>query len=146
MMRTHLNTKCSTDSESSSKQISVNRSAEKETTDSDSVVQVGDWEDAPEFLRDNEYIRKGYRIRCNSCKSVLKTLFMSHNESLNIWSHLCGAILFLFLTTYIAIWVTPRFVFPSYQIIKNQLSCYLTAQNCTIPPDFLQPTLLTSHK
>ena len=86
---------------------------------------VGKWEEAPEYLRDNEYIRKGYRINFNSVKRVAKSLFMLHNESMNVWSHLCGVILFLFLITYVAIWIRPRFIVPALDIIKAQINIYL---------------------
>ena len=89
------------------------------------IPYVGKWEDAPEFTHDNEYIKKGYRVNCNSLKNIVKSLFMIHNESMNVWSHLCGVLLFVGLITYVAIWITPRVVFPTLDVIKEQLSTYL---------------------
>lgn len=83
---------------------------------------VGCWEEAPDYAHDNEYIRKGYRINFNSIKEVVKSLFILHNESMNVWSHLCGVILFICLITYVAVWISPRFVFPTIDIIKEQMS------------------------
>lgn len=67
---------------------------------------VGTWEEAPEFLRDNEYIKKGYRINFNTTGRVLKSLFMCHNETTNIWSHLLAAFLFTAFMIYIGGWIS----------------------------------------
>jgi adiponectin receptor len=48
------------------------------------------WNDLPEYLRDNEYIVTGYRADTGLWGS-LRSLFRLHNESGNIWTHLCGA-------------------------------------------------------
>ncbi|KAH9618396.1 hypothetical protein KSS87_021411 [Heliosperma pusillum] len=51
------------------------------------------YEELPEFLKDNEYILDYYR-----CEWPLKDTFLSvfswHNETLNIWTHLGGFIIF----------------------------------------------------
>lgn len=65
---------------------------------------IGKKNQAPEFSVDNEYIIRGYRINHNTCKRTCSSLFSCHNESVNVWSHLCGVglfftiFLFLFLT------------------------------------------------
>ena len=53
---------------------------------------VGTYNDAPDFIKDNEYIKRGYRVNCDSVKKVTKSLFYLHNESVNVWSHLLGVI------------------------------------------------------
>ena len=58
---------------------------------------VGGKEDIPDYLQDNEYIVSGYRVNHNSCCQAAKSLFSCHNESVNIWSHFLGALLFLCL-------------------------------------------------
>ncbi len=108
----------------------------------ESLPFVGCWEDAPGFVQDNEYIKKGYRVNFNSIKRVVKSLFMLHNESMNVWSHLCGAILFIGLITYVAIWLSPRLMFPTFDIIKEQLSNYTAMQKhqtipSTVPVDLI---------
>jgi adiponectin receptor len=51
--------------------------------------------EAPDHLVDNEFIHRGYRIGYNySIKTILKSLFEFHNESVNVWSHLLGMIFF----------------------------------------------------
>ena len=62
-------------------------------------------EKAPEWLIDNHYIHTGYRIGFTKVKDVLKSLFILHNETTNIWSHFAGIILFIFLITYLTLFV-----------------------------------------
>jgi len=63
-------------------------------------VLIGPLNQDHDFLRDNEFIHTGYRLNFGSTKRILKSLFMIHNESVNVWSHLFGAILFLVLVIY----------------------------------------------
>jgi len=44
---------------------------------------------------DNEYIVSGYRVHYKGIRKVLSTMFMMHNETFNIWSHLFGQFLYL---------------------------------------------------
>lgn len=67
-------------------------------------IIIGRITEAPEHHRDNEFIHSGYRINFNSSKHVLKSLFMIHNESVNIWSHLLGAGLIIILVAYTSIY------------------------------------------
>jgi adiponectin receptor len=55
---------------------------------------------APSYLKD-QYIKKGYRINFSSKKDVVKSLFMWHNELINIWTHLIGAIIIISLIFYL---------------------------------------------
>lgn len=52
-------------------------------------------------MKDNIYILSGYRINFDSAKSAIKSLFMVHNEIVNIWSHFLGAILVIILSIYL---------------------------------------------
>ena len=56
---------------------------------------------APEWLVDNKYILYGYRVDFSRKRDLLKSLFMKHNELLNIWTHLIGGIIFIILIFYI---------------------------------------------
>lgn len=60
-------------------------------------VKIGTYEEAPDYLKDNEYIRRGYLLNCHSIKLVLHSLFKCSNETVNIWSHLLGSILAIIL-------------------------------------------------
>ncbi len=57
---------------------------------------------APAFLKDNEYILRGYRIGFNTKKLILQSLFMLHNETVNVWTHLIGVVVFLLLLIWTA--------------------------------------------
>ena len=63
-------------------------------------IEYYDYDELPEWYRDNKYIRKGYRGWNRSCIYYIKSIFKWHNETLNIWSHLLGAIIFILLAIY----------------------------------------------
>jgi adiponectin receptor len=50
------------------------------------------WDDLPAWRRDNAFIRSGYRPIRPSYAESARSLFYVHNEFVNIWSHLAGAI------------------------------------------------------
>jgi len=60
---------------------------------SDKHYYVGHINEAPEFCIDNDYIIRGYRIGFHSCWKSTKSLCMCHNETVNVWSHLIGALI-----------------------------------------------------
>ncbi|XP_022864582.1 heptahelical transmembrane protein 2-like [Olea europaea var. sylvestris] len=55
------------------------------------------YEDLPEYLKDNEFIRDYYRCEW-PLKHIVLSLFSLHNETLNVWTHLLGFIIFVGLT------------------------------------------------
>lgn len=59
--------------------------------------QIVNYVQAPQFMKDNIYIKSGYRINFKSFPGAIKSLFMVHNEIVNIWSHFLGAILIIVL-------------------------------------------------
>lgn len=69
---------------------------------------IGKKEEAPDFQQDNEFILAGYRINHHSCCSTVKSLFTCHNESVNVWSHLMGAAVFLGFFICFCILVIPQ--------------------------------------
>ncbi|MED6135536.1 hypothetical protein PIB30_047414 [Stylosanthes scabra] len=64
------------------------------------------WE-LPEYMKDNEYILRYYRANW-PLKQALFSVFRWHNETLNVWTHLVGFVLFLGLT--LANLMKPRVV------------------------------------
>lgn len=59
--------------------------------------EIGVIDQEHDFLRDNEFIEKGYRLNFSTTRKIIKSLFMVHNELFNVWSHLLGALIFLLL-------------------------------------------------
>ncbi len=63
-----------------------------------------EWNDLPNWMRDNEFILTSYRKATYSYTTSVRTISKLHNETINIWTHLAGAVLFIlslhrFLTT-----------------------------------------------
>ena len=65
-------------------------------------IIVGKYSEAPDYLKDNEYIKEGYLINCNSIDKVFRSILVCSNESINIWSHLTGCIISILLIIFIA--------------------------------------------
>ena len=62
--------------------------------------RIGIIDDSHKFLLDNEYIHTGYRLYFNTTQKILKSVFLLHNETVNIWTHLIGTIFFTFILFY----------------------------------------------
>ncbi|KAH7350217.1 adiponectin receptor protein [Plectosphaerella cucumerina] len=67
------------------------------------------WDDLPAWRRDNAYIIRAYRPDSNSYRGSFASLGYLHNESVNIWSHLLGALLFLYTGIFFYQEVAPRY-------------------------------------
>jgi hypothetical protein len=89
---------------------------------------IGHLLNAPAFLRDNEYILRGYRIGFNTKAKILKSMFMLHNETVNVWSHMLGVFGFfgLFIWTVSSIYASA-----TYKELSQRDSFYIdqTLQN-----------------
>jgi hypothetical protein len=68
---------------------------------------IGSYDEAPTFSKDNQHIFSGYRINYDTPKKIFKTLFMMHNESVNIWSHLFAAIIVIAIIVYAIVFINP---------------------------------------
>lgn len=71
---------------------------------------IGTYHEADDYIKDNEYIETGYRINYTTVWRTIKSLFVAHNETVNIWSHLIGVIAFFATTFYIIIFLTKGHV------------------------------------
>lgn len=67
-------------------------------------------DEVPYYLRDNAYVRRYYRAYY-STKQCLQSLFHLHNETLNIWTHLLGGLVF----TVLGVGLFTRVLIPEYK-------------------------------
>ncbi|KAI1391691.1 hemolysin-III channel protein-like protein Izh2 [Hypoxylon trugodes] len=66
------------------------------------LIKLREWEDLPPWKqRGSEHIRTGYRPECDSLASCLHSWTYIHNETVNIFSHIIGAVIFLALPLYV---------------------------------------------
>lgn len=70
------------------------------TRSSNAIQRILHYDQLPEWMQVDPYIRLGYRRQLNSFPDCFWSLFYLHNEFVNIWSHLLPAIVYLvfFLT------------------------------------------------
>ena len=75
---------------------------------------VGNCKECPEWMFVNEHIEEGYRVGYGY-KDLFFSIFQLHNETANIWTHLLGAVLFvyLFFMAYFYIYI-PRMKFEAF--------------------------------
>ncbi|CAG8530492.1 15766_t:CDS:2 [Dentiscutata erythropus] len=83
----------------------------------------------PHWLQDNVDIITGYRRPTYSYIKCVRSLFYLHNESVNIWSHLVGAVIFIIIliTTYFSLSayssITPWDFVVQYSFLVGVLLC-----------------------
>lgn len=70
---------------------------------------ISTWHELPSWQRDNEYILSGYRPASMSFCQSFRSLGYLHNETVNIYSHLIGSVLFVALAFYFYGQVYPRY-------------------------------------
>eukprot|EP00092_Neocalanus_flemingeri_P000826 GFUD01000879.1.p1 GENE.GFUD01000879.1~~GFUD01000879.1.p1 ORF type:complete len:306 (-),score=77.57 GFUD01000879.1:100-1017(-) len=81
------------------------------------------FDEAPEYLKTNPYIRTGYRSP-QSWSQCLRSVLSLHNETLNIWTHLLG--FFFFLTLLVWDWCAPpsRVTWQDFAVILTIITLY----------------------
>lgn len=92
---------------------------EKEPKDDDTVFHKAEhkiesaltvaWHQIQDWQQDNHYIISGYRPASNSYAKSAASIGYLHNESVNIWTHLLGAIAAVLSASGILFAVKPRF-------------------------------------
>ena len=78
---------------------------EKKISKIKNEIIVGKYSEAPDYLKDNEYIKEGYLINCNSFDKVFRSILVCSNETINIWSHLLGCIISILLILFITFFI-----------------------------------------
>lgn len=66
------------------------------------VAHIGIIEELDEDSKWNIFIKTGYRINYSTWRQILMSLFEWHNETINIWTHLVGFIVFFIILMIIA--------------------------------------------
>ncbi|TEY83982.1 hypothetical protein BOTCAL_0023g00010 [Botryotinia calthae] len=84
--------------------------------DEDGMEEAGErigkilrWDEVADWRQDNEFILTGYRLETKSSLRSLLSIFHLHNETINIHSHLAGAVLFALLPLYVYQMLLPRY-------------------------------------
>ena len=67
------------------------------------------WDDLPSWQQDNHYIHSGYRPASGSFSKSFASLAYLHNESVNIYSHLIGAVIFSIAAGILYTQIKPRY-------------------------------------
>lgn len=67
------------------------------------------WNDLPSWQQDNQYIQSGYRAQTNSFQKCIASLGYLHNESVNSYSHLLGALAFITTACFLYASVESRY-------------------------------------
>lgn len=91
--------------QSSTASASVVRKVESKTKEALTVL----WEDLPTWQRDNHYIHTGYRPASNSYSKSAASLGYLHNETVNVYTHLIGAVVAAIAAGYFYAAIKPRF-------------------------------------
>jgi len=68
---------------------------EKVSRVTDTIERTVRREELPEWMKIDELIHQGYRRQLNSFGACFQSLFYSHNELINIWSHLLPGLCYL---------------------------------------------------
>lgn len=58
------------------------------------------YDELDDWYKDNSYIHGAYRKTNEGVLFYLKSIFKCHNETVNIWTHLVGSLVFIFLLLY----------------------------------------------
>ena len=80
-------------------------------------ARIVDISQAPAWLIDNAFLLKGYRVGFDRKRDLFRSLFMRHNELLNIWTHLIGGLISIAVLYYVILHmdnyllVTKRMIF-----------------------------------
>lgn len=98
----------------------------------DKDIPLYKYSEIPDFLQGNPYVVQGYRafLPFSLC---LKSLFIWNNETINIWSHLLGFMVFFFLTFYDNMVLLPllKSSYTDHIIVTLGLFCFQFCMLCS---------------
>ena len=70
-------------------------------------------------MKDNPHLKTGFRVCFHTYYDCARSLFMLHNETMNVWSHLIGASIFVFMAFYVLIYLKPTSLHESASIVSR---------------------------
>ena len=85
---------------------------------------IGGIDSVSERLIDNDKIVTGYRINHKSVGSVCRSLCRCHNETVNIWSHIGGVVVFIAIFTVLCVRVYPHQYFYAAELDNDYEDLY----------------------
>ncbi|KIW08217.1 uncharacterized protein PV09_01145 [Verruconis gallopava] len=88
------------------------------------------WHEIEEWQRDNVFIRRGYRPASNSFKKSAKSLAYLHNETVNIYTHLIGAVVSALAFFWLYSIIHPRYESATTQDVLVFSCFFLGATAC----------------
>lgn len=99
------------------------------------------YDELPTWYQDNEYIIGGYRPESFSTSACFTSLLYIHNETINIYTHLIPAIVFLFAQAFILYMLHQKF--PEAEPLDYAVfSFFLLSAFITLSLSFLYHTLM----
>ena len=87
------------------------KNSENDSNKEKGLPYLGQKSEAPDWETDGYWIETNWRINYNTHEKAFKTLFMWHNETVNVWSHLLGCLFFTSLIFWVSIYLVPVFDF-----------------------------------
>lgn len=82
------------------------------------------WHEIAPWQQDNHYITSGYRPQSNSYAKSWKSLLYIHNETVNIYTHLFGALAFFITSYFLYSELEPRYKTASKEDVYV-FSCFI---------------------
>ncbi|XP_071829342.1 progestin and adipoQ receptor family member 3-like [Apostichopus japonicus] len=95
-------------------------------------IDLFSYAEVPHFLQGNQFIQSGYRVSLSSGQCI-QSLFYWSNESVNIWTHLIGFLIFLLLGVYDNLILLPSYdaTFWDYIVYTLCLTCFQFCMMCS---------------
>ena len=94
------------------------------------------WHELSPWQQDNHYIQSGYRAQSNSYSKSWKSLGYLHNETVNIYTHLIGALLAAISSLLLYNTLPPRYPTATREDVYV-FSCYFAGAVRSSPPPSL---------
>lgn len=125
---------CSNRQESSQKMLKRQMRWRRQINEKDNQEEIHlfKYNEVPDFLKINPYILYGYRslLPLHLC---IKSIFVWSNETINIWSHLLGCLIFIVLLPYDNLYTIPKSLgtLADHIVCSVSLICYQICMICS---------------